>query len=82
MFQILKKLGVKFYDLFLLTKRLQRNWNSFPVNLPLDSSGIFNIFRRTMFLRIQEYFKNKLRTIITSKPVEERSNDFQENHSI
>ena len=84
-FQIYKKLGVKFYDLFLLTERLQRNFNYFTVNLPLDFSEIFNIFRITVFLfflRIQKNFRKKLKTIVISKPVDERSNNFQENHSL
>ena len=45
-FQIFKKVGVKFYDLFLLTERPQRN---------LDFSEIFNIFRLTVVLF---FFKN------------------------
>ena len=61
-FQILKKLGVKFYDIFLQTERPQRNFNYFTVNLPLDFSEIFSIFRITVFssfLRIQENFRRK-----------------------
>ena len=54
-FQIFKKLGVKFNDLFLRTKRLQRNLNYFTVNLPLDFSEIFNILRITVFFF---FFKN------------------------
>ena len=34
------------------------------------------------FLRIQENFRNKLKTIVISKTVDERSNNFQENHSL
>ena len=44
-FQIFKKVGVKFNELL----RLQRNLNHFTVNLPLDFSEIFNIFRITVF---------------------------------
>ena len=43
-FQVFKKLGVKFYDLFLSTEPLQRDLNYFTVNLPLEFSEIFNIF--------------------------------------
>ena len=53
-FQIFKKLGVKFNDLFLLTEWLQRNFNYFTVNLPLDFSD-YNIFRITVFFF---FFKN------------------------
>ena len=77
--------GVKFYDLFLGTERLQRNFDYFTVNLPLEFSEIFNIFRITVFfffLRIQENFRKKLKTIVISKPVDKRSNNFQENHSL
>ena len=48
-FEIFKNLDVNFYDLFLWTERLQRNLNYFTVNLPLDFSEIFNIFRITVF---------------------------------
>ena len=48
-FQIIKKLGVKSYDLFLRIERPQRNWNYSKLNLPLDFSEIFNIFRITVF---------------------------------
>ena len=34
------------------------------------------------FLRIKENFQKKLKTIVISKPVDERSNNFQENHSL
>ena len=34
------------------------------------------------FLRIQENFPKKLKTIVISKPVDERSNNFQENHNL
>ena len=54
-FQIFTKLGVKFYDLFLWTERLQGNLNYFTVNLPLDFSELFNIFRITVFFF---FFKN------------------------
>ena len=57
--------------------------NYFTVNLPLDFCEIFNIFRITVFfyvLRIRENFEKK--TIVISKPVDERSNNFQENHSL
>ena len=54
-FQIFKMPGVKFYDLFLGTERLQRNCDYFTVNLPLDFSEIFNIFRITVFFF---FFKN------------------------
>ena len=54
-FQILKKLGVKSYDLFLWTERFQRNLNYFRVHLPLDFSEIFNIFRIKVF---PFFFKN------------------------
>ena len=43
-FQIFKKLGAKFSDLFLSTEQFQRNLNYITVNLPLDFSGIFSIF--------------------------------------
>ena len=33
-------------------------------------------------LRIQETFRKKLKTIAVSKPGHERSNKFQENHSL
>ena len=45
--------GVKFYDLFLGTERLQRNFGYFTVNLPLDFSEIFN----SVFLLFQEFKK-------------------------
>ena len=54
-FQIFKEVGVKSYDLFLLTERPQRNLKYFTVNLPLDFSKIFNIFRITVFFF---FFKN------------------------
>ena len=44
-----KKLRVKFYDQFLSTELLQRNLNYFTVDLPLDFSKIFNIFRLRVF---------------------------------
>ena len=61
-FQISKKLGVKFIDLFLRTEMLQRNLNYFTVNLPLDFSEIFNIFRITLlffFFQNQRKFSKK-----------------------
>ena len=54
-FQILNKLGVKFYGLSLSTEWLQRILSYFTVNLPLDFSEIFNIFRIIVFFFI---FKN------------------------
>ena len=57
MFQIFKKLGVKFNDLFLRTERLRRNLNYFTVNLPLDFSEIFNTFRITVFFLFSEFKK-------------------------
>ena len=84
-FQVFRMLGVKFYDLFLLTEWLQRNLNYFTVNLPLDFSEIFNIFRITVFfcfLGIRGNFRRKLKTIVISKLVDERSNNFQGNHSL
>ena len=52
--------------------------NYFTVNLPLNFSEIFNIFRITVFsslVRIRECFREGLKM---SKPVDERSNSFQE----
>ena len=42
-FQIFKKVGVKFNDLFLSTERLQRDYNYFTINLLLEflKSSIF-----------------------------------------
>ena len=83
--RIFKKLRVKFYDLCLGTERLQRNLSYFTENLPLDFSEIFNNFRITVFfffLGIQENFLKQLKIIVISKPVDERSNNFQENHSL
>ena len=78
--------GVKFYDLFLGTERLQRNLNYFTVNLPLDFSEIFNIFRITVFFfffeNSRKFSKKKLKTTVISKPVDKRSSGFQENHSL
>ena len=76
-------MGVKFYDLVLLTERLQQNLNYFTVNLSLDFPKIFNIFRITVFFFFVKgkYFRKKIKTIVISKPVDERSNNFQENHS-
>ena len=54
-FPIFKKVGVKFYDLFLWGEWLQRNFSYFIVNLPLDFSEIFNIFRISVFFF---FFKN------------------------
>ena len=34
------------------------------------------------FSRSQENFRKKIKTIVISKPVDERSNNFQENHSL
>ena len=34
------------------------------------------------FLRIQENFRAKFKTTVISKPVDERSNNFKENHSL
>ena len=86
-FQIFnKKLGVKFYDRFLLSERLQRNLNYITVNLPLDFSEVFNIFRITVvfffFKNSRKFSKKKLKTIVISKPVDERSNNFQEYHRL
>ena len=76
-FQIFKKLGVKFNDLFLWTER-QRNLNYFKKeNLPLDFSEIFNIFR-TAVVNNSRKFSKKIKTVVISKPVDERSNNFQE----
>ena len=57
-------------------ERLQRNFSYFTVNLPLEFSEIFNIFRITVFFfLLSEYkkFKTKLKTIVISKPVDERA---------
>ena len=47
---------------------------------------IFNIFRITVFFfffkNSRKFSKKKLKTIVISKPVDERSNNFQENHSL
>ena len=68
--QIFKKLGANFYELSFLTERFQRNLNYLKVNLPLDFSKIFNVFKTTVFfffLRIRENFrKKKLETIVIS----------------
>ena len=84
--QIFKKLGVKFYDPFLSTERLQRNLKNFTFfchsllkNLPLDLSEIFNIFRINVLLFFFKYsrkFRKKLKTMVISKPVDERSKNF------
>ena len=61
----------------MVSKKLEQ----FTVNLPLDFSEILNIFRIIMFssfLRIQENFRKKLKSIIISKPRDERSNNFEE----
>ena len=82
MFQIFKKLGVKLYDLSLRTERLQRNLNYVAVNLPIEFFEIFNIFRTTVFFLSYEFkkiFEKSLKTIVTSKPVDEGSNNFQRN---
>ena len=53
------------------------------VNLLLGFSEIFNVFRITVFfffLRIQENFQEKLKTIVTSKLVDKTSNNFKGNH--
>ena len=56
------------------------------VNLPLDFSGILNIFRIAVFFfffkNTRKFSKKKLRTILISKPVDERPDNFQENHSL
>ena len=62
-FQIFKKLGVKFDDLFLWTEQLQRNLDFFTVNLLLDFSEIFNIFRITVcssFFKDSRKFSKKI----------------------
>ena len=54
--------------------------NYFTVDLPLDFSEVFNIFRIAVlssFLSMQENFRKQLKTVIISKPVDERSNNFQ-----
>ena len=69
-FQIFKKLGVKFYDLFLWTEQLQWNVDFFRVNLPLDFSEIFNIFRITVFFFFSKNlgkFLKKLKTVAISE---------------
>ena len=84
-FQIFKKLGVKFNDLFLSTEQPQRYVNYFKENLPLEFSQIFKIVRITVFSsfsRIQENFRKKLKAVVISKPLDERSKNFQENHSL
>ena len=62
------------------TERLQRNFSCFAVNLPLYFPEMFNIF--SSFLRIQENFRKKNKTMIVSGLVDERSTNFQENHNL
>ena len=84
-FQIFKKLGVKLNDLFLWTEQPQRNLNYFTVNLPLDASEMFNIFRITVFFfffKNSRKFQKKLKTLVNSKPLDKRANNFLENHSL
>ena len=83
--QIFKMVGVKFDNLFLCTEWHQRNCSYFTVNLPLDVSEIFkfsDVQCFSSFLRIQENFGKNIKTVEISKPVDERSNIFQENHSL
>ena len=48
----------------------------------MKSSILSELWCFSSFLRIQENFRKKLKTIVISKPVDERSNNFQENHSL
>ena len=81
-FQIFIKLGVKFNDLFLCTERLQRNLKHFTVNLPLDFAEILNIFRIIVFFFFFKNSRKFLLRIVITKPLDERSNNFQENQRL
>ena len=73
-FQIFKQPGVKFYDAFLSTEQLQRNFDYFTINLPLDFSEIFIIFRITvcfLFFKNSRNFRKNFKTIVIFKPVNE-----------
>ena len=69
-FQIFKKVGVKFNDLFLLNEWLQGNFSYFAMILPLNFSEILNIFRIRVFLVFFENSRKvekKLSAIVMSK---------------
>ena len=42
-FKSVKKLGMKFYEIFLLIERLKRNFSYISMTLPSDFSEILNI---------------------------------------
>ena len=56
------------------------------LNLPLDCSETFNIFRITVFFFLfknsRKFSTKNLKTILISIPVDERSNNFTENHNL
>ena len=60
--------------------------NYFTVNLLLQFSKIFNIFRMTVFFFFVKdskiFWRKKLKTIVITKPIDERSNNLQETHSL
>ena len=66
-FQIFKKLGVNSMNYFF---ELQRNLSCLTVNLLLDFSEIFNIFRIIVFFfffKKSRKFSKKLNTIVNSQ---------------
>ena len=71
-------------NLFLSTKRLQKNFSYFTVIMPtfLKPSTFSEWQCLSFFSRIQELFRRTLWTIIISQSVDKRSNSFRETHSI
>ena len=54
-----KKVGVKFYDLFLLTEWRQRNFSDVSINLPSDFSEIFEITAYSYFGLFEDVTSSK-----------------------
>ena len=82
----LKKLGVKFNDLFLLIEWLRRDFIYFVEILPLDFAKTFNICSIRVFFPLFRAFKTKFskncNTVTISKLFDAARNNFQENHSL
>ena len=55
-FQIFKSAGVKFNDLFLETKLLERDLSNFSMILPLEFSEILNICQNYSLFYISAHF--------------------------